>query len=116
MPLFLEDLVVGHKQTTKGRTVTEADIVSFTGLSGDFNSLHTDEEFAKQTPYGTRVAQGLLGASIASGLITQTGSLDGTALGIRELKWKFIGPIKAGDTIKVVATILATRPSSKPGR
>lgn len=114
--LYLEDFEVGQQFTTAARTVTEADIVIFTGLSGDFNPLHTDEEFCKTTPHGTRIAQGLLGASIASGLTAQTGLLSGTALGFLGMNWKYTGTIKAGDTIHVKMTVLEARLSSKPGR
>ena len=66
--LFYEDLDVGDEHQSSGRTVTETDVVSFAGLSGDFNNMHIDEEFAKKTVFGTRVAHGLCVLSIASGL------------------------------------------------
>lgn len=114
---YLDDFTVGEQLSTVGRTVTEADIVLFTGLSGDYNPLHTDEEYCKTTPYGTRIAQGVLGMAIATGLIGQTGLLRGTALGFLGMTWKFPGPIKAGDTIHVVATVKEARVSnSKPDR
>ncbi len=113
---YVEDFEIGQQFRTASRTVTEADIVMFTGLSGDFNPLHIDEEFARETPHGTRIAQGLLGTSIASGLVSQTGLLAGTALGFLGMTWKFTGPIKAGDTIHVVQTVTEARPSSTPGR
>jgi acyl dehydratase len=85
-------------------------------LSGDYNPLHTDEEFAKGTVHGTRIAHGLLGASIASGLVAQMGLSIGTALGFLGMTWKYTGTIKAGDTIHVVQTVLEARHTSKPGR
>jgi acyl dehydratase len=114
--LYLEDFTVGETFRTKGRTVTEADIVAFTGLSGDFNPLHIDEEYCKSTPHGTRIAQGLLGLSIASGLVSQLGLLTGTALGFLGMNWRYTGAIRAGDTIHVVITTKEVRPTSKPGR
>jgi len=113
---YVDDFEIGQEFRTASRTITEADIVMFTGLSGDFNPLHIDEEFAKGTPHGTRIAQGLLGASIASGLVSQTGLLAGTALGFLGMTWKFTGPIKAGDTIHVVQTVIEARASKTPGR
>lgn len=113
---YLEDFTVGETIDTGRRTVTETDIVIFTGLSGDFNPLHTDEQFAQTTQHGTRIAQGLLGASIASGLVAQTGLLTGTGLAFLGMTWKYTGVIKAGDTIRVSQTVLEARPSSKPGR
>lgn len=114
--LFIEDFSVGQTFTTARRTVTEADIVTFTGLSGDYNPLHIDEEFAKTTPHGTRIAQGLLGTSIASGLVSQEKLLTGTAIGFLGMTCKFTGPIKAGDTVHVLMTVLEARHTSKPGR
>lgn len=114
--MYLEDFVIGETYVTKARTVTEADIVIFTGLSGDFNPLHIDEEFCKSTPHGTRIAQGLLGISIASGLTSQLGLLTGTAVGFLGMTWRYTGVIRAGDTIHVRITTKETRPTSKPGR
>lgn len=114
--LYLEDFPVGQCFTTKGRTVTEADIVAFTGLSGDFNPLHIDEEYCKSTPHGTRIAQGLLGLSIASGLVSQLGLLTGTAVGFLGMNWRYSGAIRAGDTIHVVITTTEIRTTSNPSR
>jgi acyl dehydratase len=114
--LYLEDFALGETFKTKGRTVTEADIVIFTGLSGDFNPLHIDEEYCRATPHGTRIAQGLLGLSIASGLVSQLGLLTGTAIGFLGMNWRYTGAIRAGDTIHVEITTKEARPTSKPGR
>ena len=115
--MYLEDFEVGQDFTTAARTVTEADIVIFTGLSGDFNPLHIDEEYCKTTQHGTRIAQGLLGASIASGLVSQLGHLRGTALGFLGMTWRYTGVIRAGDTIRVRITVKEARASaSKPDR
>lgn len=115
--MYLEDFKVGQDFTTTARTVTEADIVIFTGLSGDFNPLHIDEEYCKTTQHGTRIAQGLLGASIASGLVSQLGHLRGTALGFLSMTWRYTGVIRAGDTIRVRITVKEARASaSKPDR
>lgn len=114
--MYLEDFAIGETYVTKARTVTEADIVIFTGLSGDFNPLHIDEEYCKTTPHGTRIAQGLLGVSIASGLTSQLGLLTGTAVGFLGMTWRYTGAIRAGDTIHVRITTKETRATSKPGR
>jgi 3-hydroxybutyryl-CoA dehydratase len=108
--MYFEEFEVGQKVTTAARTVTEHDIVSFAGLSGDFNQIHTDAEFAKTTPFGKRVAHGLCGLSIASGLAVQTGVMEGTILAFREiLEWKFSLPIFIGDTIHVELEVLDTK-------
>lgn len=108
--LFFEDFEVGQKATTAARTVTEHDIVAFAGLSGDFNQIHVDEEFAKATPIGKRIAHGLLGLSIASGLAVQTGLLGANVIVFREIgEWKFIKPIFIGDTVHVDILITETK-------
>ena len=97
--LYFEEFQVGQHILSTGRTVTENDIVTFAGLSGDYAQIHTDAEFAKNTPFGQRVAHGLLGISIASGLAMRTGVLEGTVLAFREInEWKFSKPIYIGIT------------------
>jgi len=91
------------------RTVTEADIVLFAGLSGDYNPLHTDAEFAKGTPYGQRIAHGLLGLAIASGLAARAGFIEGTAQAFLGLEWKFKGPVLIGDTLRIRAEVTKLR-------
>jgi 3-hydroxybutyryl-CoA dehydratase len=100
--LYFEEFEVGQQIVTSGRTITESDVVGFAGLSGDYNQIHTDAEFSKNTPFGQRVAHGLLGLSIASGLAMRTGVLEGTVLAFREInEWKFIKPVFIGDSVHV---------------
>ena len=82
--LYFEDFAHGRKIVSGGRTITEADVVGFAGLSGDYNQIHMDAEFAAAGPFGQRVAHGMLGFSIASGLAVQTGFMEGTVLAFRE--------------------------------
>jgi acyl dehydratase len=104
--MWFEEFEEGQVITTVGRTVTETDIVSFAGLSGDYNQIHTDQAFSEQAPFGQRVAHGLLGLSIASGLAVQTGVMEGTIMAFREINnWKFSNPIFIGDTIHVRMTV-----------
>ncbi|MEX2161333.1 MAG: MaoC/PaaZ C-terminal domain-containing protein [Anaerolineales bacterium] len=108
--MYFEEFKVGHRILTAGRTVTESDIVLFAGLSGDFNQIHIDAEFSKASPFGARVAHGLLGLSIASGLVVQTGFMEGTIMAFREVnEWKFIKPIYIGDTIHVETEVKETK-------
>lgn len=108
--MYFEEFEVGQQVVTAGRTVTEADIVTFAGVSGDFNQIHTDAEFSKNTPIGRRVAHGILGLSIASGLVVQTGLMEGTIILFREIShWKFVKTIFIGDTIHVVVEIKETK-------
>jgi len=85
---------------TAGRTITEADIINFAGLAGDYTQIHTNAEYCKTTPFGQRVAHGLLIISVISGLGAQTGIMEGTVLAFREITgWKFVKPVFIGDTI-----------------
>ena len=97
---YFEEFEIGDTVESASRTITETDIVLFAGLSGDYNQLHTDAEFAKTTPFGERIAHGLLGLSVASGLAQRLGFIEGTAQAFRELSWKFRSPILIGDTIR----------------
>jgi 3-hydroxybutyryl-CoA dehydratase len=98
--LYFEEFEDGYEAETAARTVTEADVVLFAGLSGDYNPLHTDSEFARGTLFKERIAHGLLGLSIASGLANRLGFADGTAQALTGMEWKFRGPIMFGDTIR----------------
>lgn len=104
--LLWEDLTEGDEAVSEGRTITEADVVNFCGVSGDFNWFHIDAEAAKQSVFGQRVAHGMLVLSIATGL--QVGKMEpkvATAafMGLRE--WQFRGAVVFGDTIRVKRTI-----------
>lgn len=108
--MYFEEFEIGQSFVTAGRTVTESDIVTFAGLSGDFNQIHTDAEYVKTHPVGQRVAHGLLVMSIASGLGAQTGVLEGTVLVFREIShWKFVKPVFIGDTIRVEMNVIQTK-------
>jgi acyl dehydratase len=114
-PLHYEDLDVGQRWLTAARTVTEADIVAFAGLSGDFNPIHVDAEHAATTRFGERIAHGALVLAIATGLRQQQGVFRGTLkawLGMRE--WRFQAPVRIGDTIHVVTEIKELRETKDP--
>lgn len=112
-----DDLYVGMSFRSPGRTITDADLVGFAGLTGDYSELHTSEVYARNSQFGRRVAHGMLGLAYAHGLMwARTGELRETAiafLGIGD--WKFVGPIFVGDTIFVNYRIAELRESrSKP--
>jgi acyl dehydratase len=112
--LYFEDLAVGDEYVSPGRTVTEADIVLFAGLSGDYNVLHTDAEYMRSSLFGERIAHGLLGLSIQDGLLTRTmPTLAGAHL--IGLRWKFKGPIKIGDTVTARARVTTKVEGDVPG-
>ena len=108
--LYFEEFETGQRFISAGRTITESDIVTFAGLSGDNNQIHIDAEFSKTTPFGQRVAHGLLVTSIASGLIALSGLIDGTVLAFREINnWKFTKPVFIGDTVHVETQVAAAK-------
>ena len=108
--LYFEEFSAGQKIETVGRTLSEDAIFTFAGLTGDYNQIHTDAEFSRKTQFGKRIAHGLLGLSIAVGLIMRTGKLEGTVLAFREInEWKFVKPFFIGDTVHAVLTITETK-------
>ncbi len=115
---FFDDWIVGEEFMTPSRTMTETDVVLFAAMSGDYNELHTSEEFGKKTQFGRRIGHGLLGLAVSHGLLFRLGLLDGTAiafLGVEE--WKFEAPFFIGDTIRVKVKVADKKESkSKPDR
>ena len=115
---YLEDFKVGEKAVSPGRTVTEADIVMFASLSGDWNELHTNSEYMKNSVFGQRIAHGMLTLSIASGLGFRTrGRPPVEVLAFLGMdKVRFVAPVFIGDTIRVESEVIEARPSkSMPG-
>jgi acyl dehydratase len=113
---YFDDFVLGEEFTTPGRTVTEADIVAFAGLSGDYNPLHTDAEFAKSTRYGGRIAHGVLGIAIVTGLMSRLGIFDQTAIALLDLNWRFAAPVLIDDTVHATMTVIEKRLSANEHR
>ena len=111
---YFDEIQIGEEYESPGRTVTEADIVLFAGLSGDYNILHTDAEFMKTSIFGERIAHGLLGLSMQSGLLTRAMQPYAT-IAFGGLRWKFKAPIKIGDTISVHARVIGKK-ETKPDR
>ncbi len=114
--LYFEDLSPGMRFKSAARTVTEADVVAFAGLSGDYNPLHVDEEFAKTTVHGSRIAHGLLVLSILSGLSTRVPlmlALSSTMVGLAGLECRWKQSTKIGDTLHVKLTVMELKPTSK---
>lgn len=117
--LYWEDLEVGQSFVSPTRTVTEADVVGFACLSGDFNRLHVDAEYASKAHFGQRVAHGMLVASIMSGLTTRmllNHFLEKSLLGLLEMRCRFPKPTFIGDTIKVVVDVAERRETSRADR
>ncbi len=120
-PLFLDDLQAGARYRTGGRTVSEADVVNFAGLSGDFHALHMDETFAAGTVHKGRIAHGMLVVAMTAGLVARLRVMRGlerTTLGLAGIDGlRFLKPTFIGDTITVELEVVEARPSqSKPDR
>ena len=112
---YFDEIEIGEEYESPGRTVTEADIVIFAGLSGDYNIVHTDAEHMKTSVFGERIAHGLLGLAIQSGLLTRAMQPYATLASV-SLKWKFRNPVKIGDTIRVRGKVVGKTESPAPDR
>jgi len=112
---YFEDFEIGEQLITRGRTITESDLVQFAGLTGDYNPMHTDKEYAEGTIMGQRVAHGLLSLSFAVGQAFQLGILERTVLAFRELEMKFSVPVFIGDTIRAELTVNETKEAKRLG-
>ena len=111
-PLYYEDIHVGDTWISNGRTVTETDVVMFAGLTGDYNPLHVDHEFAKKTPFRKPIAHGLLGMALVAGLGNHAPLVKTAAfVGVRE--WKFLQPTFIGDTVHVHTEVMEKRASGR---
>ena len=114
--MYFEEFVAGQRIITAGRTITEADVVGFAGISGDYNQIHVDVDYSQKAPFGQRVAHGLLVLSVVSGLAVQTGVMEGTVLAFREInEWKFSKPVYFGDTIHAELDVRETKPLARLG-
>lgn len=114
--MTFDEFEIGATFISRARTVTETDVIAFAGISGDFNPLHTDAEFAKTTPFGERIAHGLLVFAFATGMANWTGIFDGTTLALMEQTVKYKGVVKFGDTVHLEMEVVEKKPTSKPER
>jgi acyl dehydratase len=111
-----DEFVIGEEIVSAARTVTEADVVNFACLSGDFHPEHMNEEYAKKGPLGERIAHGLLIMSIAAGLLNQTGAFEGTTIAVLEMRIRFVKAVRFGDTIRAIQKIVGKKETSKTDR
>ncbi len=113
--LFFDDVRVGQEWESLGRTVTEADVVNFAGLSGDFNPIHVDHEFARNTPFGRPIAHGLLVLALGSGLTVNCPPM--RTLAFMQIKeWRLLEPVFIGDTLRVRTKVLDKQVSGRGRR
>ncbi len=110
--LYLEDLDPGSSWSSMARTVTETDIVSFAGMTGDYDPLHVDHEHAASTPYGKPIAHGLLGLSMMAGLSSSCPRVRTLAL-VKVDEWQFLRPVFVGDTVHVVTQVESISPRGR---
>ena len=116
MGLYFDEMSVGQEWVSPGRTITEWDVLTFATLTSDMNSMHTDVEYCKNTPFGERIAHGFLIASLAAGFGARMGIAEGTIVANLGISWKFVNPVKIGDTIHLVMRVKEKRLSkSRPG-
>lgn len=114
--LTFEEFNMGDVYKSQARTVTESDVAQFAGLSGDFNPLHTDAEFARTTPFGERIAHGMLVMAMATGMANWTGVFEGTTIALAEQQIRYKGVVKFGDTIYLQLTVADKKETSKTDR
>jgi acyl dehydratase len=106
----------GDTFVSQARTVTEADVVNFAGLSGDFNPLHIDETFGQATPFGGRIAHGMLVAAMATGMANWIGVFEDTTIALMEQVIQYKGAVKFGDTVHLELKVADKKETSKPDR
>jgi len=113
--VYFEDIDIGQKMVTRGRTITEADIVAFAGLTGDYNPMHTDADYMKSSAFGQRIAHGMLTLSYAVGQAYQLGFMERTVIAFRGLEMKFSLPVFIGDTLHVELVVLEKKEARRLG-
>jgi acyl dehydratase len=114
MGRVFDEFEIGQRFVTPGRTITEADIGAFAGLTGDYNPVHTDETFAAASDFGSRIAHGPMGIGMAFGLASRLDLIDGTVVALLGLNWDFKAPMRPGDTIRALIGVTGKRPVTNP--
>ena len=114
-PLRFDAIEPGLVFDTPGITVTEGHILGFAGLTGDFYEIHMDDEYARGLGYPGRVAHGLLGLALCDGLKNRAETRFAAIVSLG-WRWKFTGPILAGDRIAAEVRVVSKRPTRRPDR
>ena len=117
-PKYFDEFQLGEEFYTASRTITEADVVMFAGLTGDYTEIHTSKQMAETTQFGQRIAHGMLVLAYAHGLFMALKLTTPTGIAFASIdQWKFKQPVFFGDTIRVKITVAEMIPSkSKPDR
>lgn len=114
--LTFDEFEIGATYESQARTISEADVATFAGLSGDYNPLHTDAEFAKSTPFGERIVHGMLTVAISTGMSNWTGLFAGTTIALMEQNIQYKAAVKFGDTVRLQLEVAEKKETSKPDR
>ena len=110
MTFHFEDFSAGDIFESQGRTITETDVVTFAALSWDTNPVHTDAELMASSRFNERIAHGILGVSVAMGLASRIGVFESCSVALLGVDdWKFLRPLRIGDTVRCRIEILSTR-------
>jgi acyl dehydratase len=113
--VYFEDIALEQRMVTRARTITEADLVQFAGLTGDYNPMHTDAEYMKTSPFGQRIAHGMLTLSYAVGQAYQLGFMERTVVAFRSLDMKFSAPVFIGDTLHTELVVREKKEARRMG-
>ena len=113
--VYFDEVEIGTEYVTRGRTITESDIVQFAALTGDYNPMHTNDEYMKTHAMGQRVAHGMLTLSYAVGQIYQLGFMERTVIAFRSVEMKFSLPVFVGDTLHTVVKITEKKEARRLG-
>ena len=112
---YFEEVEIGQSFVTRGRTITESDLVQFAALTGDYNPMHTNAEYMKTHPMGQRIAHGMLAISYAVGQLYQLGFMERTIIAFRGLEMKFSLPVFIGDTLHTTVKIIEKKEARRLG-
>jgi acyl dehydratase len=114
--LYYEELEPGRTFSTGSRVVTHGDVAAFAEVSGDRNPLHLDEAYARESVFGGRVAHGVLGLAVATGLLNAAGLTRGTLVAFLGLSWDFIAPLYPDTEVHLELGVVSRRETSHPDR
>ena len=114
--LYWEDFTPGTAWRTGEREVTAADLLAFAELTGDGNALHLDDEFARAAGFEGRIAHGVLGLALATGLVNRLGLTAGTLVALLGTDWAFVRPVYPGTTVVVDLATSSRRETRRPDR